>query len=208
MKRLMKFIAHVLILGAVALVAAVPEASAQIPVAPRYTWLKLGEVMPSGWLKAQMERDIREGFAGHLKELAPEVGTDIFGSGRNTPEKPNFAAADAEDSWWNGESEGNWRTGYIMMAYLSGDPQAQQEADAFVEHILHTQDSDGYIGVYNPQLRYSDSPRNGELWTQACILRGLLAYYDLTGKPEVLRAVERAVQCSMAKYGPGKMTVF
>ncbi|MGD1101826.1 MAG: beta-L-arabinofuranosidase domain-containing protein, partial [Terriglobia bacterium] len=173
-----------------------------------FSWLKLGEVKPSRWIKAQMARDLAEGFAGHLQELAPEVGTDIFGSGRNTPEKPNFAAANAEEAWWNGESEGNWRTGYIMMAYLSGDTQAQQEADAYVQHILETQDSDGYIGVYSPQLRYSQSPRNGELWTQTCILRGLLAYYELTGKPEVLHAVERAVQCSMGKYGPGKMTVF
>jgi len=155
-----------------------------------------------------MERDLTEGFAGHLMELAPEVGTDIFGSGRNSPAKPNFAAANAEEAWWNGESEGNWRTGYIMMAYLSGDAKAKQEADDYVQHILQTQDNDGYIGVYSPELRYSNNPRNGELWTQTCILRGLLAYYELTGKPEVLRAVERAVRCSMAKYGPGKMTVF
>ena len=198
----------ILLVGTTGLIAAVPVASAQSPVKPSFSSLKLGEVMPSGWLKAQMERDITEGFAGHLKELAPEVGSDIFGSGRNTPEKANFAKANAEEAWWNGESEGNWRTGYIMMAYLSGDAHARQETDAYVQHILETQDSDGYIGVYGPQLRYSTSPRNGELWTQACILRGILAYYELTGKPEVLHAVERAVQCSMSMYGPGKMTIF
>jgi len=190
------------------LVVEASEASSKSPVAPSFRRLKLGEVMPTGWIKAQMERDLREGFAGRLDVLAPEARSDIFGSGRNIPEKPNVPAIGKGVSWWNGETEGNWRTGYIMMAYLSGDSAAQQKAEAYVRHILETQDPDGYIGVYNPQLRYSNSPRNGELWTQTCILRGLLAYYELTGKPEALHAVERAVQCSMSKYGPGKMTVF
>jgi uncharacterized protein len=208
MKRLAVILIAMFLMGAVDLVGAAVNDPPHAPVTPAFSWLKLGEVMPSGWIKAQMERDLTDGFAGHLKELAPEVGTDIFGSGRNTPENPNFAKANAEEAWWNGESEGNWRTGYIMMAYLSGDAQARQEADAYVRHILDTQDSDGYIGVYGPQLRYSDNPRNGELWTQTCILRGLVAYYELTGKPEVLHAVERAVQCSMEKYGPDKKTIF
>ena len=143
MKRLAVTLIAMLLIGAAGLVGAAVNDPPQAPVTPAFSWLKLGEVMPSGWIKAQLDRDLTEGFAGHLKELAPEVGTDIFGSGRNTPENPNFAKANAEEAWWNGESEGNWRTGYIMMAYLSGDARARQEADAYVQHILDTQDSDG-----------------------------------------------------------------
>ena len=208
MNRFIGLLIAALFISSVGTGAEAGRPQAQAPVPPSFSFLKLGEVMPAGWLKAQMVRDLNEGFAGHMMELAPEVASDIFATGRNTPEKPNLAAANAEEAWWNGESEGNWRTGYIMMAYLSGDPKAKQETDAYVQHILDSQDPDGYIGVYGPTLRYSNNPRNGELWTQTCILRGLLAYYELTGKPEVLRAVERAVQCTMAKYGPGKMTIF
>ncbi len=155
--------------------------------------------------------DLREGFAGRLDQLAPaEVAGDIFGSGRNKPNQANRPTARSAwaHTWWNGESEGNWRTGYIMMAYLSEENEARQKADEYVRHILNSQDADGYIGVYSPELRYSQSPDNGELWTQACILRGLVAYYELTGEAAVLDAVERAVQRTMSSYGPGKQTAF
>ena len=198
-----------LLIGAASLVAAATKVSAQSAVTPSFYWLKFGEVMPSGWIKAQMLRDVREGSAGHLDELATQASSDIFGSGRNAPGKPNVAVEGGEEgAWWNGETEGNWRSGYIMMACLSGDPEAIRKADASVQHILQTQDKDGYIGIYSPELRYSSSPVSGEMWTQACILRGLVAYYELTGNATVLSAVERAVKRTMSAYGPGKWQPF
>jgi hypothetical protein len=165
--------------------------------------------MPSGWIKAQMDRNLREGAIGHLDQLAPEARSDIFGSGRNAPGRPNVAKEGFEQgTWWNGETEGNWWRGYILTAYMTGNSEAMRKSDEYVRHILQTQDKDGYIGVYSPELRYSTSHVNGELWTQNCTLRALLAYYELTAKTEVLRAVERAVKLTMGKYGPGKMTAF
>lgn len=177
----------------------------------RYGWLTLGHVKPTGWIKAQLQMDLREGFAGKLDQLAPaEVATDIFGSGRNRPGKLNRPTPHGNwaPTWWNGESEAHWRTGYLMMAYLGDVPEAKRKADEYFRHILRTQDKDGYIGVYSPQLRYSENPGNGELWTQTCILLGLIAYYELTGEMEVLNVVERAVACTMDHYGPGKKTAF
>jgi DUF1680 family protein len=181
------------------------------PVSPRFQWLRLGQVMPAGWIKAQLQMDLREGFAGKLDQLAPaEVATDIYCSGRNQPSELNSPTVQTRwaHTWWNGESEGNWRTGYIMMAYLSDESEAKRKADVYVRHILQGQDADGYIGVYSPALRYSQNPENGELWTQTCILRGLVAYYELTGDPAVLEAAERAVQRTISNYGPGKQTAF
>ena len=209
MNRLIRFLIAVIIVGTAGLVAEAVKVSAQTAVAPSFSWLKVGEVMPSGWLKAQMERDLREGFAGRLDQLAPEARSDIFGSGRNAPGRPNNpGSSGGERQWWNGETEGNWRTGYILMAYMSGDAEAKRKADAYVAHILETQDKDGYIGVYSPELRYSQARGNGELWTQTTVSRGLLAYYELTGRTDVLNAVERLVQLTISKYGPGKMSVF
>ena len=40
-------------------------------VEPEFRLLRFGEVMPTGWIREQMIRDLREGFAGHLPEVAP-----------------------------------------------------------------------------------------------------------------------------------------
>jgi len=181
----------------------------QYAVEPQYRLLRFGEVMPTGWIREQMVRDLRDGFAGHLPEIAPKTcGSEIFGVNRNTPEHYQNAGGGswggAEGMWWKGETEGNWRSGNTMMSVLSGDPELRAKADARVAALLSTQDPDGYMGIYGPTLRFPKGDiDNGELWTQTCILRGLIAYYEATGKPEVLGAVERSVRLTMSHYGEG-----
>jgi len=165
-------------------------------IQPAFTPLVFGEIVPKGWILAQMQRDLRTGFAGHLDEFCHEVSSDIFSSGRNRPGKPNNANVTA-DPWWNGESEGNWRCGQMMMACLTRDTESMAKADAYVKHILASQDADGYIGIFSPELRYRG---NGELWTQTCLFRGLLAYADATGNEQVHDAVKRAVDCTIEGY--------
>ena len=162
--------------------------------APHFKWLGWGEVKPEGWIRQQMLRDLKGGFAGHLNELCQEANSDIFVSGRNGVQKANTNNA-VHCCWWNGETEGNWRTGFILMAYLSGDPDTMAKADAFVAHVLATQDKDGYLGINAPEFRYKTT---GELWTQTCLLRGLLDYAELTGRKDVLTAVERAAHHTIA----------
>src|ERR1035441_7276117 len=106
--------------------------------------------------------------------------------------------------WWNGETEGNWRTGFIMLAYLSEDEASMRKADEFVKHVLSFQDADGYLGMYSKELRYR---RIGDLWTQACLLRGLLAYAELTRSEQVLNAVIRSVDAIVEAYAPGKIAL-
>jgi len=170
---------------------------------PVFTWLTLGEVKPTGWIKEQMLRDLNEGFAGHLGALCHEASSDIFVSHRNSAASANNANV-YKNNWWNGETEGNWRAGFIMMAYLTEHKQAMQEADDFVRHILSSQDADGYLGVFAPDLRFS---RPGDLWTQACLMRGLLDYSELTGNSEVRKAVVRATDLTISKYSQRKTPV-
>jgi hypothetical protein len=174
--------------------------AAKYAVEPAFTQLRFGAIKPTGWILAQMRRDLKEGFAGHLDELCQEASSDIFASGRNRPGKTNNGNV-ANDSWWNGESEGNWRSGQMMQACLTNDPAAMSKADAYVDHILATQDEDGYIGIFQPELRYSG---NGEFWTQVCLFRGVLAYAEATGKTKVFDAVQRAVDRTIEGYANGK----
>lgn len=182
---------------------------AKYAIEPQFQLLRFGEVMPAGWIREQMIRDLDGGFAGHMPELAPKTcGSQIFGANRNEPERAQNAGGASGGGgagmWWNGETEGNWRTGNTMLALMSGVPEYRAQVDARVAALLKTQDADGYMGVYGPSLRWpAGTSDNGELWTQTCLFRGLLAYYEATGKPEMLRAVERAVQLTMQHYGEG-----
>jgi len=169
-------------------------------VQPAFTPLNFGEIRPGGWILAQMRRDLKTGFAGHLDELCHEASSDIFAAGRNAPGRPNKGNA-AGDAWWNGETEGNWRCGQLMLACLTQEAAAMAKAQAYVEHILSSQDADGYIGIFSPELRYHGS---GEFWTQTCLFRGLLAYASATGDERVYAAIKRAVDRTMEGYAEGK----
>jgi hypothetical protein len=173
-------------------------------VAPALIPLRFGAIQPRGWILQQMRRDLKQGFAGHLDELCHEASSDIFASGRNRPGKPNAGNA-AGDAWWNGETEGNWHCGHFMLACLSGEPEAMKKAKDYADHILAAQDADGYLGIFSPELRYKG---HGELWTQTCLFRGLLAYADATGDEKVLAAVKRAVDRTIVGYAGCRQIAF
>ncbi len=171
---------------------------------PAFFPLRFGAAKPRGWILEQLRRDLRDGFAGHLDELCHEAASDIFASGRNRPGKPNAGNAEAV-AWWNGETEGNWRCGHLMMACLTGEPEAMAKAKAYLEHILAAQEADGYLGIFSPELRYRGQ---GELWTQTCLFRGLLAYAEAAGDDRVWRSVQRAVDRTLDGYAAGQQIQF
>jgi uncharacterized protein len=206
----LKVLGALLAAGATMAAQPPPESQpAKYAVTPQFQLLRFGEVMPTGWIREQIIRDLAGGFAGHMPEIAPMTcGALIFGVNRNTPDHIQNAGGGswggAEGAWWKGETEGNWRSGNTMLSLLSGVPELRANADAKVDYLLKTQDADGYMGIYGPTLRWAGGEvDNGELWTQTCIFRGLIAYYEATGRSDVLRAVERAVQLTMSHYGDG-----
>ncbi len=166
--------------------------------AARFTPLKIGEVQPRGWLQVQLEQDITTGYYPHLPELTPYVTIETF----NAAAKSSMCKPPIGGVWWSGEQTGCWLDGYVRAAYLSGNQGAIQKVDALVERVLSFQEPDGYLGVYDKDSRFQRPPgwQNGELWAQTTLFRGLLAYYELTGRSDVLQAVEKAARLSMTKY--------
>ena len=79
-------------------------------------------------------------------------------------------------------------------------PEFIAKVRARIDYILSTQDPDGYLGIYAPDLRYNFTGENGELWAQASLFRVLLGYYESTGEQRVLEAVRRAVDVTMRAY--------
>lgn len=180
--------------------------------------LPVGAIHPDGWLRAQILSNLH-GFTGHLDRLAPDllIRDDIFGRDRltkNVKKKDVGSLAGGDTTveiqylWWNSETQGNWRDGFIRSAILTGDPTALTQARAYVRRILATQDPDGYLGIYDKDLRYHFHTENGELWAKTTLLRGLLAWYEYSHDPAVLTAVERAVEDVMRNYPPGRSHPF
>lgn len=183
--------------AAVAGFAAFPAAGGSGAV---FRFLRIGEVQPRGWLHAQILMDATNGYGRVLDRLTERIELPVFDAARKTGLiKPKIG-----EVWWNGETTGNWLDGLIRTAYLSGDAAAKRQADELVARILAMQEPDGYLGTYPKALRYEQpiTARNGELWSQACLFRGLLAYHELTGRRDVLEAVERAAKLTISKYGP------
>lgn len=171
--------------------------------------LPFGSIAPTGWLNAQMQRDI-DGFVGNLDRIVPDLMNDpIYGKGRlhkNSKSKDlgNHKEGDAEGDeqykWWNSETQSNWWDGYLRNSFLLDNKKGIKKVKSYVQHILSTQDEDGYLGIYDKELRYKFNSENGELWSKATLYRGLLAYYEYTGDEKVLMAVQKGVSNVMTNY--------
>lgn len=178
-------------------------------ITEKLTPLPFGSVKPTGWLKQQMQKDI-DGFVGNLDQIVPELINDpIYSIGRIQKNskakdlgnlKDGDVAGDEQYKWWNSETQSNWWDGYLRNVLLLDDYDGIQKVKSYAEAILETQDEDGYIGIYDRELRYQFKSENGELWSKATLYRGLLAYYEFTNDEKVLKAVEKAVKNVMQNY--------
>ncbi len=181
--------------------------------------LPVGTTRPAGWMLEQMQHDLEKGFVGRLDRLAPElfVEDDIYGRDRLTRlvkrkdvgTHTTGAEWEVQFLWWNSETQSNWWDGYLRNVLLTGDKKLKEERlDKYIRDKLATADPDGYIGIYGPDLRYRHSTENGELWAQASLFRGLLAYHEATGDVAVLQAVQRAIDLTIAAWPVGESEPF
>lgn len=183
------------------------------PLPQAFGWLPFGQARPRGWVEAQLRSDLEHGFVGHLDALVPGLirDDDLYGRDRLslqvTRKDLGVVGADAawqvQFLWWNSETQSNWRDGWVRTALLLDHEPTLGQVQAYVAAILASQDADGYLGIYGPDLRFRLRGENGELWAQASLFRVLLGYAEATGDSMVLAAVERAVQRTMTSYGPG-----
>lgn len=191
--------------------------NAQNKSAEKYQILPFGSIKPSGWIKTQMQKDV-DGFVGNLDKLVPDLINDpIYSSGRlhkNSTVKDlgNNKEGDAEGSeqykWWNSETQSNWWDGYIRNVLLLNDKAGIKKVEQYIQGVLQSQDADGYIGIYDKDLRYKFNSENGELWAKATMFRGLLAYYEYSNDKILWQAIVKAVDNVMINYPIGKSSPF
>ncbi len=184
--------------------------SQKSPRQQAFSFLRFGEIKPGGWLSAQLRRDLEHGFVGHLDDLVPDLiqVDDIYGAHRLTRSaRTKELGVVARESqwevqflWWNSETQSNWLDGMLRAALLLDQADFIEKARLRIEHLLATQDTDGYLGIYAPDLRFSFTGENGELWAQASLFRVLLGWYEATGDLRALSAVRRAVDVTLRAY--------
>lgn len=186
---------------------------------PRYR-VMFGDVKPLGWLKRELQ-DNMAGCIGHLDGLVPDLirehdiyhrerltrGQKLKDLGRNDSTAPEFEGFEEQFFWWNSETQSNWRDGYCRSAYLLEDETYMKKAAAYVEKILESQE-DGYLGIYDRELRFGCTGENGELWAQSTLLRGLLACYEAGKDERLLTHIRIAADCIMAGYPKGSSHPF
>ena len=160
-------------------------------------FLKAGEIMPQGWMKEQMCRDLAEGYLAQYDKVNHTVTYDLFVHQNRLSDK-NYQGLRC---WWSGEHEGYWKDGVLRMAFLSGNEELKTKAVKWLDDIVANQGSDGYIGIYSadnkPGSRFQHEGENGELWVQSRIFQALIAGYEFTGNESYLNALVKAVDCTI-----------
>lgn len=166
----------------------------------KYEILKAGEIKPQGWIKKQLESDLKEGYIGKFQNVHPTVNNDVF-IRQDRLSKRKFGL---RKEWWSGEHEGYWKDAVIRMAFLTGNEEYKAKAEKWIDELIEHTEEDGYIGIYDnceePNCRFSHVRGNGELWVTSRILMAMLAYYEYTGNKKVLEASEKAAKLVIKNY--------
>ena len=145
----------------------------------------LGAVHAQGFLKEQMLRG-KDGMAGHLHELEPGIILDPY---INRTHVNSWTSSD--QLGWGAEISGNYWSGYIQYAFTLNDKEMIDIATDWVDKMLKRQREDGYLGTYDESGANVYEDYNA--WGTMCVMRGLIAFYEVTGREDVLDAVYKCM---------------
>ena len=145
----------------------------------------LGALHAEGFIKDQMLRG-KEGMAGNLYKLEPGMIRDPYLRRTRVP-----IWAPVKQVGWGAEISANYWSGYIQYAFVLGDEEMIRTATEWVDEMLKRARPDGYLGAYfmDDDLREEDFNALGT----TVAMRGLLAFYEATGREDVLKAVYRCM---------------
>jgi hypothetical protein len=160
----------------------------------------LGSIRSEGFLKEQMERG-KDGIFGHLHELEPGMINDPYINKSYVK-----AWGNGDQSGWGGEISGNYWTGYIQFAFTLNDPEMIKTATWWVDTMMKKQRDDGYLGTYYEEDAAIYEDYNA--WGTACAMRGLLAFYEATGRKDVFDAVYRCMLWFCENWAGDKKTSY
>ena len=146
--------------------------------------LPLGSIQPKGWVREQLQRN-RDGMGGHMDELEHDMlwgpYTEFHGP---SCWKEDLAAG------WGAEISGNFWYGEILLAFSLQDEKLMKKCENWVNTVLKNQRADGYMGAYTEK---DNQWEDFNAWGTNVGMKAMLAYYDATGRKDVLEAVHKCM---------------
>ncbi|MBP0990106.1 MAG: glycoside hydrolase family 127 protein [Oscillospiraceae bacterium] len=160
----------------------------------------LGCITAKSFLYDQLQRN-KEGMGGNLDKLEPGMIADPFLHKSYVP-----VWGKGDQSGWGAEISGNFWSGLIANAFTMNDPQLIKKVTDFVDELLKKQRDDGYLGTFTEPNADIYDDYNG--WGTACILRGLLMFYEATARQDVLDAVHKDLLWFCRNWAGDKKTSY
>ena len=139
-------------------------------------------------LQGYWAHKIEIGVKNHLKKLHYPGLVDYFRT------RPNPFAA--------GEFWGKTVRSACRSYQYQPDPELKKILDQTVADLLSTQTPDGCIST----CTYDHQPKSSDLWERKYVLLGLLHYYEIDPRPEVLQAMVREADYTLSQVGPSPKT--
>lgn len=137
-----------------------------------YDFLPPHSFRPEGWLRRQLQIQAN-GLAGQLDRVWPDV---------------------SDSQWIGGTHEGwervpYWLDGFIPLAWLLDDADMKARARRYIDHILDSQQEDGWICPCEKEERI-----HYDVWVVFLICKVLALYADFTGDVRAEEAVEKTLK--------------
>lgn len=149
---------------------------------PKFTEVDLGEIVPAGWLKHQLQI-MREGTTGHLDEVHEKISED------------NGWLGGRGDDW---EETPYWLDGAVPLAYLLDDQPLKEKVRRYIDWVIENQRASGYFGPITDYERKTgkevtrENPEDGEdWWPKMVMLKVLKQYYTATKDDRVIPFMSR-----------------
>ena len=136
-----------------------------IALTPALTKFPLGSIRPTGWLRDQLEIQLR-GLTGMLEEHWPDI----------------------RDSAWHGGTGESWERGpyfldgQLPQAYALGDKEQIAYAQEWIEWTLKSQKESGDFGP---------DTQNPDWWPQMVMLKVLIQYFEATDDARIIPFMTR-----------------
>lgn len=136
--------------------------------------LALGAIKPGGWLRTQLEVQAA-GLGGRLDEFWPDV---------------------ADSSWIGGAAEGwergpYWLDGFIPLAVHLDDAEMRKRAERWIDHILNTQQEDGWLGPVKGNPSQVSRLAQYDVWPRFIVLKAFTQWQEATADPRIVPAMQR-----------------